>query len=437
MLLTSFIVVFPIEMVKATGNTLYVGGDGPGNYTSIQSAIDAANPGDTIFVYIGTYYESIVIDKSIDLIGEDKETTIIDAEKNGHVVVILSNYVTVDGFTVRNGDSYLGFKLDGSIASNNIIRNCIIYNNFDGIYMWEGASYNTIENCYIYQNCFYGVVVQWTEGNTILNCEVSNNKFGIHFYSCVSNGGTLRGNKINNNDFESLSIAGDPTEGIPFQFDIDTSNTINGKPVYFVKNQSDLVFDETMEIGYLALISCNNILVKNIKISTTGCGILLHETTDSIIEESSFLNSFKGIWISCSNNNIIRNCTAKGNVEGIFFEFSYNNNIYHNDFKKNNLNAMVWDDYTTNVWDDGEGKGNYWDDYTGDDDDGDGIGDTPYIISSNNVDRYPSMEPMHSNSKSKSAKLVSSYQVAINILGKILDKYPHLFPILRLLLGLQ
>ena len=50
------------------GNTLYVGGSGPGNYTKIQDAIDNASDGDTVFVYNGTYYENVVINKSIDLI---------------------------------------------------------------------------------------------------------------------------------------------------------------------------------------------------------------------------------------------------------------------------------------------------------------------------------------------------------------------------------
>jgi len=61
-------------------NWLYVGGSGPGNYTTIQSAINAASPGDTVFVYDDSspYLETLVIPTSLSLIGENKQTTIID-----------------------------------------------------------------------------------------------------------------------------------------------------------------------------------------------------------------------------------------------------------------------------------------------------------------------------------------------------------------------
>ncbi|MBU0496441.1 MAG: hypothetical protein KKG04_00615, partial [Candidatus Thermoplasmatota archaeon] len=69
------------------GITLYVGGSGPGNYTKIQDAIAAAHAGDTVYVYHGTYNDhvnnyGVYIDKSINLLGENKYTTIINATGN-------------------------------------------------------------------------------------------------------------------------------------------------------------------------------------------------------------------------------------------------------------------------------------------------------------------------------------------------------------------
>jgi len=87
------------------GNVLYVGGNGTGNYTNIQDAIDDAISGDTIFVFDDSspYYENLIINKSISLIGENKKTTIIDGSGANNIVLIrLADYVQLRGFTIRN-----------------------------------------------------------------------------------------------------------------------------------------------------------------------------------------------------------------------------------------------------------------------------------------------------------------------------------------------
>jgi pectin methylesterase-like acyl-CoA thioesterase len=78
-LFVSISVLYPgVRSEETIGNTLYVGGSGFGNYTKIQDAIDNASEGDTIFVHNGIYNENITIIKTINLIGEDKNTTIIN-----------------------------------------------------------------------------------------------------------------------------------------------------------------------------------------------------------------------------------------------------------------------------------------------------------------------------------------------------------------------
>ena len=104
------------QAAHCNGNTLYVGGDGPGNYSAIQDAITDAANGDTIFVYNGTYYENILIYKSIQLLGEEKNTTIIDGDKKGDVVQVMADNVTISGFTVKNGGRlYFSYKEGGGI----------------------------------------------------------------------------------------------------------------------------------------------------------------------------------------------------------------------------------------------------------------------------------------------------------------------------------
>ncbi len=97
-------------MTNSNGKTLYVGGSGPGNYSSIHLAIYLASDGDTVFVYSGTYYirgSGITIDKSISLIGENRETTIIDSLPTTWVAPLIkiartTNGVTISGFTFQN-----------------------------------------------------------------------------------------------------------------------------------------------------------------------------------------------------------------------------------------------------------------------------------------------------------------------------------------------
>ncbi|MHA2390084.1 MAG: hypothetical protein ACXACW_15290, partial [Candidatus Hodarchaeales archaeon] len=119
--------------LSVRGNTLYVGGNGTGNYTSIQDAIKNASDGDTVFVFDDSspYYGVVVINKSICLIGEDKNTTIIDGMHIENCVNVTADTVTISGFTIQN--SCKGSTYDAGInireTSNHIIQNNIIRNN--------------------------------------------------------------------------------------------------------------------------------------------------------------------------------------------------------------------------------------------------------------------------------------------------------------------
>ena len=100
---TAFLISY--NSTQATGSTLYVGGIGAGNYTSIQQAIDNASTDDTIFVYDDSspYYENILINKTLSLIGENHLTTIIDGnESNGHLICITAESVMLTGFTLQH-----------------------------------------------------------------------------------------------------------------------------------------------------------------------------------------------------------------------------------------------------------------------------------------------------------------------------------------------
>lgn len=188
------------------GNTLYVGGSGPGNYTKIQDAIDNTSYGDTIYVFDDSspYYEYLLIEKSINLVGENRDTTIIngDNEIEQHIIRIRADGVNLHGFTVQNGrnvitEYYAAIQLGIDTNNNNIFGN-LLTNNHDGIIL-NTASYNRI-----YDNIIIGSEDRYGRGITIKNGknnEIFNNiisKIGSGIYLTDSPSNTIHENKIFN-----------------------------------------------------------------------------------------------------------------------------------------------------------------------------------------------------------------------------------------------
>lgn len=122
-----------VQLVRTEPTTIIV----PDDYPTIQEAINNANDGDTIFVRAGTYFENVVVNKSVSLVGENLENTIIDGQRINTVIRIESvSYVTITNFTVKNGAGFNGRAYAGISVYNsshvNIINN-IISNNTVGI----------------------------------------------------------------------------------------------------------------------------------------------------------------------------------------------------------------------------------------------------------------------------------------------------------------
>jgi nitrous oxidase accessory protein len=218
LLLSVFTVFLSVHTCAASGNTLYVGGSGAGNYTTIQDAIADASNGDTIYVYSGEYIGKLVINKILTLTGENRENTIISGDE-GNAVKITANYVNISGFTIQNPvvNEMKCIMMDK--VQNCKINNNIIKDSNDGIYLFDSDG-NTISGNIIKDNSVYGILTSYSENNIFENNQIYYNQNGINIGSNGNN------NQIYNNDIKGEQ------EGYPQGIGVNIGTPTSGNLVY-------------------------------------------------------------------------------------------------------------------------------------------------------------------------------------------------------------
>jgi len=186
----------------ASGDTIYVDNDGGQDYTCIQNAIDNASSGDTVYVYSGTYFENILVDKAIDLVGEDKNTTIIGGGKNHDVIHISADWVNVSDFTIQNAETDWVRRacIYVSESSNNVISNCKIEN----------------EN-----KASVGIRIEGSDNKIITNKIISSNH-GIYIGGLVDSHNNILQDNIITNNSRGLLIGGNDNHIIKNQISLNT-----------------------------------------------------------------------------------------------------------------------------------------------------------------------------------------------------------------------
>lgn len=339
----------------------------------IQQLINNSSPGDIIIIPSGLYCENIVINKSITIIGENKETTTINGKASDDVIRIITDNVTIKNLTITNANgnwytSGIDIRSNNNTIENNIIKN----NDPNGILLYRPSSNNLIRNNQIYSNSDKGINTEnGCSFNTITNNQIYNNQIGLAFGQfCISN--NIENNTFLNNDNTGISLHMDNTNNIIQNNVISESfngidisyyshnNVIKGNTISYVDNALQMRFDD------------NNIISDN--------------TIDTVV--------YRAIWVSNSKNNeFFRNIIKNTKEIGIYFHSNARDNLlYQNNFIENIKNAH---DEGNNIWYNANlNNGNYWSDYTGLDNDNDDIGDTPYAIEGgDNQDLYPLINP--------------------------------------------
>ena len=258
------------EKTSSRGNWLYVGGSGPGNYTRIQDAIDNASDGDMVFVFAGLYKENVYVNKSLNLIGENRETTIVDANGINSTVVLRASGITINGFTIQHSGinlNHAGIKIEQDVPPvNNIyVKNNIIKENWHAIFTYNSWN-NTFSNNLIKDNMEHGIYSYNQMCNTtIANNSIEGNTFGIFLYGASNN--FIRDNKIEGNYASGIYLwASD-------------GNTIISN--YIADNENGITVEDS---------SHHNSIYDN-NISKNELGITVGSAPFTIVRKNNFVNN--------------------------------------------------------------------------------------------------------------------------------------------------
>jgi parallel beta-helix repeat protein len=402
----------------------------------------------------GTIY--IRADGSVE--GTDK------IQRDGDVYTFTANIfnsivVEKDNIVVNGG----GCKLEGtgtesgidiSGRKNVVVENVEISQFATGINIsYHDGGYNTISANSV-ANCGNGIHLEGSHNNTIIGNSLNNNDCGV--FITASHFNAFKNNQLFDNQRNLVVLGGYLAAFTQY---MDTSNTVNSKPVYYWVNEQDKIVPS--DAGYVALTECKNISVQNLKLTGNGQGILLFSTKDSTITRNMVTDNDAGIFLKDSlkntiSENVIVNNSVGIRIYGMFPVYSQNNMICGNNITNNDVGIYIWDSSNntlcrnniadngcgihiiglggeaadnlihqnnfinntadvpgywhtivfkdvwvppqSNVWDESK-EGNYWSDYkircpNATEKESFGIWDTPYVISENNQDNYPLIEPV-------------------------------------------
>lgn len=347
-------------------------------YATIQEAInaDATLNGHTIHVDAGIYYESVVVNKSVSLIGENKLNTIIDGRASGNVIRITTNRVNITGFTIQN--SMPGFSGIYIYHSNgdNVSQN-IVTNDHNGIYLYGSNSSSIVDND-VFGNQ-YGIHLYGSDNNNVSGNNAYNNMNGIHLdisgnnalvdnrvWSNTGNGIYLYGSA--NNDVSGNNVFSNSGRGIRLHY--SSGNTLLGNIV------------SSNGYGIYLYGSAGNILSSNNASFNNESGVLLKGSTGNSITSSLLSSNIFGIWLIDSNGNAVSGNNVSSNDQyGVRLWNSSGNVFFHNGFIENLVKNVEQPSNTSilNLWDDGA-EGNYWGDYDFNVTNVNGIGEKPYVV---------------------------------------------------------
>ena len=304
-----------------SGNDYNFGINGRGISDFIHN-IDTSNKVDGKPIYYWINEQDLQIPGDAGFVGLVNSTNILVKDltlaKNEYgMLLAYSNNSWIENVTTSNN------KCDGiylHYSSSNVLTNNNASNNSNGIRLWSSDN-NNLANNNVNSNKINGIILRYSRNNTITsNTANSNENNGI--YLCHSSNNSLANNTMSGNSY-NFHVSG--TTLFYYIQNVDISNLVDGKPVYYLVNKQDQQISNVA--GYVGLINCTNVTVKDLTLMKNGQGALFAYTTGSRIENVTASNNWCGIYLKDSSNNNITNSTISYNRKGIYLKDSSNNNI--------------------------------------------------------------------------------------------------------------
>lgn len=322
--------------------TWTVDDDGPADFHTIKEAIDSPNVtyGDVIFVKSGIYYEHVTLRTGLKVVGENRDLTVVDGYGDGTVVTLHSNSY-ISNLTVRNG--HVGIMDFYGGAHSTTVHNVIVKdNNYGGIYLHEHTYGNILTNNVVLNNSLFGIYLTNTDDNILTNNTVRDNEHGIVLYGYLR-GNVLQNNSMVDNKYNFGVVLQQETLGAMLYRkkycvnDIDSSNTVDGKPIYCWFNRRDEQVPS--DAGYVWLSNCNNITIESLSMSNNLQGILLSSSNNTSIISNNIIDTVNSIYlIDCENTTLVGN-NLTDNQYGIYLGlFSHRSTLRNNNMSNNKLN---------------------------------------------------------------------------------------------------
>ena len=281
------------------------GGNFNASSTPIQDAVNNATSGETICVKDGLYHENVDVNTAgltIKSQNGSVNCVVSATNPNDHVFYVTADWVNITGFTVKNATG----------------------SDMAGIYL------GSADHCNISSN------------------NATNNRRGIYLLSSSNN--TLTNNTMSGNNY-NFGVQG---SGLSHYIQkIDTSNKVDGKPIYYWVNHQDEQVPG--DAGFVAVVNSTNITVKDLTLTKNGQGVLLAYSGNSRVEDVTASNNEHGIYLICSSNNtLINNTVARDYLDlgfyyGIYLDSSSNNMLISNNATNNYIGGICLSSSNNNV----------------------------------------------------------------------------------------